>query len=387
MKFAKFMYAIVSLFIVFSMSSCDNGEATAIEGNEVAIEGNNSRVRIKLVDAPGTYDNVFVNIVDVQYNSSEDEEGWKSFPEPEGGYPDQIDLCTLVAGDYYLLADVIIESEMLKQIRIVLGNNNEVVEDGENHDLTTPSAQQSGLKIKLDVELEPGFSYDFTLDWDVDKSIVKAGKSGKYILKPVIYASSEVNSGSISGIVVERLGESETMPVVGALIKVYNTNGTYFTSSTTDVSGSFILQGLKPEEINTFVLKITHPDYEEYNTPAGSEIIVEKGKVTTLTESIELLLPKSITGKVVGAIVADGDLVAQENVIVKLFVSTDLETLLAETSTIADGSFAFRGLPTENYTIKTMHTGYTEYVTENPPGIIVTSGLLTPLGDIEIELE
>ena len=93
---------------------------------------------------------------------------------------------------------------MLKQFRLVLSDNNTLLLENETTPihLDTPSAQQSGLKLKLDTALEPGFSYTFILDWDVHKSIVKAGNSGKYILKPVIRVNTEVNSGSISGKVI-----------------------------------------------------------------------------------------------------------------------------------------------------------------------------------------
>ena len=52
--------------------------------------------------------------------------------------------------------------------------------------LTTPSAQQSGLKINADITVPAGQEVDFAIDFDACKSFVKAGKSGKIILKPVL---------------------------------------------------------------------------------------------------------------------------------------------------------------------------------------------------------
>ena len=155
---------------------------------------NTSRVQLKLVDSPGDYEEVNVEIIDVLYNSNEDEEGWTSIT-PDGFTPIIVDLTELIGGNDLLLSDVIIPLGMLQQIRLVLGNNNTLVIEGETSpiDLDTPSAQQSGLKLKLCTELEPGYSYTFILDWDVQKSIVKAGNSGKYILKPVIRVNADVN--------------------------------------------------------------------------------------------------------------------------------------------------------------------------------------------------
>src|SRR5690606_15300431 len=92
----------------------------------------------------------------------------------------------------------------LKQMRLVLGDGNSIViENNEGTDeefgLKTPSAQQSGLKLKTNAVIEEGFTYDFVLDFDVEKSIVMAGDSDDIILKPVLYLSTEVSSGIIEG--------------------------------------------------------------------------------------------------------------------------------------------------------------------------------------------
>jgi hypothetical protein len=52
--------------------------------------------------------------------------------------------------------------------------------------LTTPSAQQSGLKLKVNMDIAAGQLADFAIDFDACKSIVKRGGSGEYNLKPVI---------------------------------------------------------------------------------------------------------------------------------------------------------------------------------------------------------
>jgi hypothetical protein len=52
--------------------------------------------------------------------------------------------------------------------------------------LTTPSAQQSGLKMNVDITVPAGQEVDFAIDFDACKSFVKAGKSGKILLKPVL---------------------------------------------------------------------------------------------------------------------------------------------------------------------------------------------------------
>jgi hypothetical protein len=250
-----------------------------------------SRVQLKLVDSPGDYEEVNVEIVDVLYNSTEDEGGWTSIT-PDDFTPIIVDLTELVAGNDLLLSDVIVPSGMLKQIRLVLGNNNTLVIEGEadpTH-LDTPSAQQSGLKLKLNTELEPGYSYTFILDWDVQKSIVKAGNSGKYILKPVIRVNAEVNSGSIKGIVVgkpiEGDGTSEAIPLKYARVSVYTVNEEYITGTSTDENGNFIIRGLDAGE---YEIEVEHNKYIDYESET---IKVSVGEITDVG-SIELLVPVS----------------------------------------------------------------------------------------------
>jgi hypothetical protein len=278
----KIIYVVFTLLSFFAFQSCDDKGDNTI--------GDTSRVQLTLIDAEGDYEEVNIEIIDILYNSSEDEKGWSSFT-PEGGYPINVDLTELIAGNNVLLTDEIISSGMLKQIRLVLSENNTLLLKNETSPvhLDTPSAQQSGLKIKLDTELEPGFSYNFILDWDVQKSIVKAGNSGKYILKPVIRANSEVNSGSISGKVIgEDLNDdiSGPVPLNGVLVAVHRFNDdTFITESSTDENGNFIIQGLEPDNY-----KIIIEDYRYVNYESENEIPVQAGEVFS-AGTIELQVP------------------------------------------------------------------------------------------------
>jgi len=250
---------------------------------------NTSRVQLKLVDSPGDYEEVNVEIIDVLYNSTEDEGGWTSIT-PDGFTPIVVDLTELIGGNDLLLSDVIIPSGMLQQIRLILGDNNTIVIEGEAGpiDLDTPSAQQSGLKLKLNTELEPGYSYTFILDWDVQKSIVKAGNSGKYNLKPVIRVNADVNSGSIKGKVVgkpiESDGTNATVPLKNAVVSVFNLDDVYVTGTSTDVNGYYMIRGL---DAGDYKIEIEHNNYINFESET---INVTVGEITDVG-TIELLVP------------------------------------------------------------------------------------------------
>ena len=233
-----------------------------------------ARVQLKLIDAPGDYLEVNVEIIDIQYRSSE-EDGWESF-ESETDYPINVDLTELIAGNDLLLTDQVLPSGMLGQVRLVLSDNNTLKIEGEDEliSLSTPSAQQSGLKLNLDTNLEAGFSYTFILDWNVQESIVKAGNSGNYILKPVIRVNAEVNSGSISGNVVEIIEDVETA-MENVTVGVYDSGDEAVTETLTNENGEFLVQGL---EAGSYTIKIAQQGYNEY---ISDEINVTVGNVVS----------------------------------------------------------------------------------------------------------
>lgn len=91
--------------------------------------------------------------------------------------------------DYTGIDDTLIASKSLpvgylSQIRLVLGNNNSIKVNNEYYELKAPSGSQSGLKLNVHQDIYYDSIYTFILDFDVNKSIVEAGK--KYLLKPVI---------------------------------------------------------------------------------------------------------------------------------------------------------------------------------------------------------
>jgi len=121
----------------------------------------------------------------------------------DGVHAGVYNLLELTDGKDTILADALIPSGTISQIRLILGENNYLItSSGEKISLKTPSAQQSGLKVQLHQEVTGGMLYRLTLDFDVARSIVFAGSSDNVILKPVLRVISFVPSGgNISGVV------------------------------------------------------------------------------------------------------------------------------------------------------------------------------------------
>ncbi|WP_302884292.1 DUF4382 domain-containing protein [Wenyingzhuangia gilva] len=262
LSFKKMALTVMSLTLIGLMQSCSDNDGTGT-----------AQVKFKLVDAPGNYEQVNVEIIDIQYNTGDDD-GWQSLETFEG--PLNVDLTTLVGGENEILADEVVEANTMHQIRLVLGDNNTVVLKGETEakSLSTPSAQQSGLKINIDEALEAGFSYTFILDWDAQESIVAQG-NGSYSLKPVIRVNAEKNSGIIQGKVWEDLGDQvEDNPKVieGATVSLYYTvTEELVTTTETDALGTFVFQGVSS---GSYSLVISKDGFVEYTSENAIEVTV-----------------------------------------------------------------------------------------------------------------
>ena len=157
-------------------------------------------LRLSLTDAPACgYDNVFVTVEKVRVHksgtASDSDAGWS---EVVLAAPQRVDLLTLTNGTLMPLGQTELPAGTYTQMRLVLGSTpppgspagmlaNAIKPTGGNETaLTTPSGQQSGLKMNVNVDVPAGQVADFAIDFDACKSFVKAGNSGKYLLKPVL---------------------------------------------------------------------------------------------------------------------------------------------------------------------------------------------------------
>ncbi len=168
-------------------------------GCEKSKTGNRANLQIRLTDAPDpNVKEVWVDIREIKIKMGDSAEITLA-----NAYPGVYNLLDLTNGKDTILADAEIPAGRISQIRLVLGDNNYIItKNDERINLTTPSAQQSGLKVQIQQDVTGGMLYRLILDFDAAKSIVKAGNSGKYILKPVLRILSFVPSGgSVKGVV------------------------------------------------------------------------------------------------------------------------------------------------------------------------------------------
>jgi Domain of unknown function (DUF4382) len=200
--------------------ACSNDDQTA-------------RLEVRLTDDPGDYEEVNIDIqsVEVHTDGGNQDSGWATLDVESGVY----NILELTDGLDTLLATAELPAGRISQIRLILGEDNSVKVGEETFALSTPSAQQSGLKLNLNAVLTEGVTYTITLDFDAARSIVQKG-NGTYSLKPVIRVLEEATSGAINGTVTPM----EAAPAVFAIQGV-DTVATAYTDTTT---GKFMLRAL-----------------------------------------------------------------------------------------------------------------------------------------------
>ena len=172
-------------------------------------------LQVLLTDGPAPYDAVYIDVQKVEVNVSSDSgtsSGWQTVGILRPGV---YDLLKFSNGIDTLLAAADLPAGTLSQMRLVLGSNNSVVIGGQSFPLTTPSAQQSGLKFNIHSTLTAGIVYRLWIDFDANRSIVSAGNSGKYLLKPVIRTYTAAIGGSIKGYVLPSAAKSQVWAAMG----------------------------------------------------------------------------------------------------------------------------------------------------------------------------
>lgn len=213
----KIMQALFLSLFVLVIVSCEK------DNNK-----DKAQLSVLMTDAPGAYDAVFIDLQSVEVTG-------------DGGSvvvlntnSDIYNLLDLTNGVNTLIAISDMEPGTVSQIRLILGPDNSVVVDGVSYPLSTPSAQQSGLKLQLHQTFEPGVAYSILLDFDAHQSIIEMG-NGEYQLKPVIRTIDVAVSGSIKG----------SITPVGTIATISATSdGLIFYTTVTNLDGHFLLAGL-----------------------------------------------------------------------------------------------------------------------------------------------
>ncbi len=236
--------------LAFTFAACDDDTSPATTGT----------LSVRLTDAPAAYTAVRITFSEVAAHINNE---WIVV----NGNPVTIDLLQLNNGKSIEIGRAELGPGKYTQIRLMV-TKAEVDVDGVTHNVTIPSAEQTGLKLNGNFDIVAGSTYELVLDFDASKSIVATGNPIEYKLQPVIRVIEKSMTGSVGGKV-------SVTPVI-ALASVLQ-GGVDLTSTPVDpVTGEFLLAFLAP---GTYSIKVVAADGKIF-TATG--VVVQAGQKTDL---------------------------------------------------------------------------------------------------------
>jgi hypothetical protein len=201
MKISKLWTLIASSLPIFILAGC---------GPEI----NTGTLFLSLSDATtAEYSAVYVTIQEVQVHNNEDG-SWQRVASPNKTY----NLLELVNGVREQLGITELETAHYTQMRLIMGKTsdnsinllseshpcaNYIIDNTDTyHELKIPSGYQTGIKIVHGFDITKNQTTELILDFDASRSIVKAGSSGKWLLKPTIKVLDTADHSTINGTVI-----------------------------------------------------------------------------------------------------------------------------------------------------------------------------------------
>lgn len=336
MRFKQLFQSVAVMSLLSFAVGCGSGGGGS-ESSDGSSSGGSGTLSLLLQDAfSESYQAVYVTITEVQVCKGRNQDNdcdWQVVASPgktynllelRNGVREQLGIAELEAGSY-------------TQMRLIIGNdpdngmnllsqphkhaNYVITTPGDEiYPLKVPSGFQTGIKIVHGFVIEENETTELILDFDASKSVVRAGASGKWLLKPTIKvletASYSIVSGTVSansrGAIITIAPPPSTTPLQEALVSAQqilpdgNPEGIASTKSEEDGKyalfispGTYNIVGSKigPETDPETGLKLGYD-------PVCIQITTEAGE-TVLGADLVLLGPKE-TGTVSGTVFING---------------------------------------------------------------------------------
>ncbi len=200
---------LLCVLAMFFLAACGGG------GDGSSTTSSMGTLKTTLTDSSTEeYQAIYVTVERVEVKPESGD--WETVATPGGTY----DLLSLVNGVREELGISFLDSGHYNQMRLILGdtpdsglnilgdphpNNvegNYLIDQSDAvHKLKVPSGFNTGIKIVHGFDISENQTTELILDFDAMKSVVKAGSSGKYLLKPTIKVLDTVDSAIVSGLV------------------------------------------------------------------------------------------------------------------------------------------------------------------------------------------
>ncbi|WP_162342378.1 DUF4382 domain-containing protein [Cyclobacterium salsum] len=206
---------------------------------------NRSLVNILLIDAPGDFDEVWIEVLGVEVlpsgvRGSSENVSWIDIPYQAAS--NIVRISDLVNDQRLLIGRTEIQSGTINGIRLRLGEEMYLVRDEIRIDLEPASNLETLLDLDVSIDVQAGLSYDLYIDIDLAQSIQQS-TGENFQLIPEVRAFVTEQTAAISGTVLPR----NIRPHIFAI------SDTDTLATLTESTGGFHMKGLPPTDYRILV--------------------------------------------------------------------------------------------------------------------------------------
>ncbi len=302
---------VIVLAFFFAEGGCGGGGSS--DGDTTSETGTLS---IGLTDAAtDEYQAVYVTIDRVEaHRVADDNSTWQTVEvtgqrtynllELTNGVTKELGVEDVLAGRYTQMRLILGENE--GNGTNILGNehpeaNYLILADNSTASLQTPSAKETGLKLVSPFTVEEGGDTKIILDFDASRSVVKAGKSGMYLLIPVIRVLNESNEATVSG-QIDSDNATDTMKGTLVSLQKHDPEATRATNEV-HVEGSTLAEHNATLDNATYTLLSSPGEfnvvaYKDNYEPAVALVNLSAGNETTQNFTLQSADMGTINGTV-----------------------------------------------------------------------------------------
>lgn len=320
------------------------------------------QMSLSLTDAAtDQYNGVYVTIDEVQVPRSETSgNSWQTILTPQktynlldlaNGVRESLGIASLTAGHY-------------TQMRLVLGNSpdaginilsqshpfaNYVIDtDNTYHELKVPSGSQTGIKIVQGFDISANETTELILDFNAAASVVIAGSSGQYLLKPTIKILTTTEFAILNGTIT---AAADGSVLAGALVTAQ-----VFDSAAVDARDRVSVEsGTVSDDAGSYALFLEPSSYTivAYKTgfaPSASAVTLVAGSTSTL----DFALVAATMGAVSGTVTisgADSETFATLSFRQSMTIADSLQEIEVMSLNVGSGGSYAINLPDGTYTV------------------------------------
>jgi hypothetical protein len=221
-RLAKLL-AMTTLAVLLAACGGGGSSSTSTSGSSTPISGSVTGLALRITDAPvydADIDEVWVRFTQVKVHPADGSGdiiyNVENTDDPNNILPYRdIELKSLVGGKTMLLGQIPLAAGDYSWIRLVIDEAHTLIKEttGGVYLMKCPSCSQSGLKLNRNFSIDNTGWIDFTIDFDLRKSITlrrpnAVRQDGDYILRPTLrILDTKLASSFIHGIVTDLRSE------------------------------------------------------------------------------------------------------------------------------------------------------------------------------------